>query len=169
MVLFHLSPFKDFKRFRLHGVERKYRDGFGELPSYGRFVALTPRLFAPFHVLIHSLSGAETGIHIADSTRLAVRANPRTSRNRMFKDLVARGRSMMGWVFEVKLHVVMNHKGALMAITITPGDTDDRGPLENRVAGLEGKLLADKGDISKNPSHGSGKRACIRSPAVAGT
>ncbi len=43
MVLFPLSPFKDFKRFRLHGVERKHRDCFGELPSYGRFVALTPR------------------------------------------------------------------------------------------------------------------------------
>ena len=122
MVLLHLSPFKDFKRFWLHGVERKYRDCFGELPSYGRFVALTPRLFAPFRVLIHSLSGAETGIHIADSTRLAVRANPHISRNRVFKGLAARGRSTMGWIFGVKLHVMMNHKGALMAITLTPGD-----------------------------------------------
>ena len=169
MMSFHLSPFKDFKHFWLHGVERKYRDCFGKLPSYGRFIALTPRLFAPFHVLIHSLSGAETGIHIADSTRLAIRANPRISRNRVFKDLAARGPSTMGRVFGVKLHVVMNHKGELMAITITPGDADDRGPLETMVAGLAGKLLADKGDISKTSSHGSGKRACIRSPAVAGT
>ncbi len=115
------------------------------------------RLFAPFRVLIHSLSGKETGLHIADSTRLAVQANPRISRNRVFKDLATRGRSTMGWIFGVKLHVVMNHKGALMAITITPGDTDDRRPPGNRVAGPEGKLLADKGDISKTPSHGSGK------------
>ncbi len=36
-----------------------------------------------------------------------------------------------------------------MAIKITPGNTDDRAPLPDMVAGLEGKLLADKGYISK--------------------
>jgi len=149
MVLFHLSPFKDFKHFWVHGVEQKYRDCFGELPSYARFVALMPRLFAPFCVLIHSLSGEQTGIYIADSTKLAVCANPRISRNRTFKGLAARGHSTMGWFFGFKLHVVMNHKGELMAIKITPGNTDDRAPLEDMVAGLEGKLLADKGYISR--------------------
>ena len=149
MVLFHLSPFKDFKHFWVHGVEQKYRDCFGELPSYARFVALMPRLFAPLCVLIHSLSGEHTGIYIADSTKLAVCANPRISRNRTFKGLAARGRSTMGWFFGFKLHVVMNHKGELMAIKITPGNTDDRAPLEEMAAGLEGKLLADKGYISK--------------------
>lgn len=149
MVLFHLSPFKDFKHFWVHGVEQKYRDCFGEVPSYARFVALMPRLFAPFCVLIHSLSGEQTGIYIADSTKLAVCANPRISRNRTFKGLAARGHSTMGWFFGFKLHVVMNHKGELMAIKITPGNTDDRAPLQDMVAGLEGKLLADKGYISK--------------------
>ena len=149
MVLFHLSPFKDFKHFWVHGVEQKYRDCFGDLPSYARFVALMPRLFAPFCVLIHSLSGEETGIYIADSTKLAVCANPRISRNRTFKGLAARGHSTMGWFFGFKLHVVMNHKGELMAIKITPGNTDDRAPLEDMVADLEGKVLADKGYISK--------------------
>ena len=149
MVLFHLSPFKDFKHFWVHGVEQKYRGCFGDLPSYGRFVALMPRLFAPLCVLIHSLSGEETGIYVADSTKLAVCANPRISRNRTFKGLAARGHSTMGWFFGFKLHVVMNHKGELMAMKITPGNTDDRAPLEDMVAGLEGKLLADKGYISK--------------------
>ena len=149
MVLFHLSPFKDFKHFWVHGVEQKYRDCFGDLPSYGRFVALMPRLFAPFCVLIHSLSGEETGIYIADSTKLAVCANPRISRNRTFTGLAARGHSTMGWFFGFKLHVVMNHRGELMAVKITPGNIDDRAPLEEMVAGLEGKLLADKGYISK--------------------
>ena len=149
MVLFHLSPFKDFKHFWVHGVEQKYRACFGDLPSYGRFVALMPRLFVPLCVLIHSLSGEETGIYIADSTKLAVCANPRISRNRTFKGLAARGHSTMGWFFGFKLHVVMNHKGDLMAIKVTPGNTDDRAPLQDMVAGLEGKLLADKGYISK--------------------
>ena len=77
MVLFHLSPFKDFKHFWLYGVEQKYRACFKDLPSYGRFVSLMPRLFAPLCVLLHSLCGEETGIYVADSTKLAVCANPR--------------------------------------------------------------------------------------------
>lgn len=149
MVLFHLSPFKDFKHFWVHGVEQKYRGWFGELPSYGRFVALMPRLFAPLCVLMHSLSGEETGIYVADSTKLAVCANPRINRNRTFKGLAARGHSTMGWFFGFKLHVVINHRGELMAIKITPGNTDDRAPLADMVAGLDGKLRADKGYISK--------------------
>ncbi len=47
------------------------------------------------------------------------------------------------------LYVVMNRAGALMAIGITPGNTDDRAALVEMVAGLEGKLLADTG-------HGAG-------------
>jgi hypothetical protein len=43
----------------------------------------------------------------------------------------------------------MNNRGELMAIKITPGNTDDRAPLPDMVAGLEGKLLADKGYISQ--------------------
>ena len=169
MVLFHLPPFRDFRHFRRYGVEQKYRDCFGELPSYGRFVALMPRPFAPFCVLIHSPCGEGTGIHIADSTGLAVCASPRIPRNRTFRGPAARGRSTMGRFPGFRPHVVMNHRGALMAIRITAGKTDDREPLENMVAGLEGKLLADSGHIPKPSSQGCGKEACIGSPACAGT
>ena len=99
---------------------------------------------------MHSLSGEKTGIYVADSTKLAVCANQRIYRNRTFESLAARGYSTMGWFYGFKLHVVMNHKGELMAIKITPGNTDDRAPLEEMVNGLKGKLFADKGYISKN-------------------
>ena len=79
MVLFHLSPFKDFKHFWNYGVEQKYRAYFGEIPSYGRFVSLMPRLFIPFCVLMHSLTGDQTGIYVADSTKIAVCHNLRIS------------------------------------------------------------------------------------------
>ncbi len=55
MVLFHLSPFKDFKHYWIYGVEQKYRDCFGNLPSYGRFVSLMPRLMVPFCILFDKL------------------------------------------------------------------------------------------------------------------
>ena len=39
VVLFHISAYKDFKRFRLYGLTQQYRDCFAELPRCGRFGA----------------------------------------------------------------------------------------------------------------------------------
>ena len=150
MVLFHLSPFKTFKDFWIYGIEQKYRDSFDSLPSYGRFVALIPRLFMPFCLLLHNLRGEETGIYIADSTKLAVCHNQRISRNRVFKGIASRGRSSMGWFYGFKLHLVMNDRGEIMAVKITPGNVDDRTVLAEMTRNLQGKILADKGYISKD-------------------
>src|SRR5690349_14896692 len=57
VVLFHLSPYKNFKTFYLYGIGVQYRECFRDLPHYDRFVSLMPRLFVPLMVLLHSLSG----------------------------------------------------------------------------------------------------------------
>ena len=72
MVLFHLSPFKDFKNFWIYGVEQKYRDCFGDIPSYGFCVSLMPRLMMPLCVLLQCFSGDETGVYFVDSTKLPI-------------------------------------------------------------------------------------------------
>src|SRR3954453_7966528 len=66
MVLFHLSPYKHFKVFYLYGIGCQHRACFRALPHYDRFVSLMPRLFALLMVLLHSLSGEETGIYFGD-------------------------------------------------------------------------------------------------------
>jgi len=149
MVLFHVSGFRCFKLFYLYGVCKQHRQLFADLPSYGRFVSLMPRLFMPLCMLLHHLSGEETGIYVADSTCLPVCHNRRISRNRVFEGLAARGRSTMGWFFGFKLHVVINDKGEIMALKITPGNKDDRAVLGAMTRDLKGKIFADKGYISK--------------------
>ena len=58
----------------------------------------------------------------------------------------------MGWFFGFKLHLICNEKGELLNFMITPGDIDDRKPLEYKafIEFIQGKLVGDKGYISKN-------------------
>jgi hypothetical protein len=49
-----------------------------------------------------------------------------------------------------KLHLVINHKGQIMAAKVTSGNVDDRIPLAKITEGLTGKCYADKGCIGNN-------------------
>jgi hypothetical protein len=149
MVLFHLSAYKNFKTFYLHGIGCQYRACFRDLPHYDRFISRMPRLFVPLMVLLHSLSGEETGIYFGDSSKLAVCHNRRIDRHRVFDGLAARGKTSMGWFYGLKLHLVINHKGQIMALKITPGNTADSTVLDEITQHLRGKLYADKGSISR--------------------
>jgi IS5 family transposase len=147
MVLFHLSPYKNFKTFYLYGIGCQHRGCFRALPHYDRFVSLMPRLFVPLMVLLHSLSGEQTGVYFADSTKLAVCHNRRIHRHKVFDGLAACGKTSMGWFFGLKLHFVINHKGQIMALKITPGNTADSTVLDEITQLLAGKIYADKGYI----------------------
>jgi hypothetical protein len=149
MVLFHLSAFKHFKAFYHYGIGQQHRACFGDLPHYDRFVSLMPRLFVPLMVLLHSMSGEPSGIYFADSTKLAVCHNRRIHRHKVFDGLAARGKTSMGWFYGLKLHFVINHKGQIMALKITPGNTADSTVLDEITRQLRGKLYADKGYIGR--------------------
>lgn len=149
MVLFHVSPCKVFKYFYIHHVGELHKKDFPKLISYNRFVQLMPRLFVPLCILLQSLFGEKTGIYIADPTALPVCHNKRINRNRVFKGLAERGKTTMGWFYGVKLHLVINHKGSIVAVKITPGNVDERTILDEMTRHLKGYLFADKGFISK--------------------
>jgi hypothetical protein len=149
VVLFHLSPFKHFKAFYRYGIGQQHRACFGDLPHYDRFVSLMPRLFVPLMVLLHSLSGEQTGVYFADSTKLAVCHNRRIGRHRVFDGLAARGKTSMGWFYGLKRHFVINHKGQAVALRITPGNTADSTVLDEMTRHLAGKLYADKGYVGR--------------------
>jgi hypothetical protein len=96
--------------------------------------------------------GRCTGISIIDSTPIKV-CHPRRERShRTFKALAAKGKSSTGWFFGFKLHLVINDRGEIILFQLTPGNVDDREPLNNKCfhEKLHGKLFADKGYISQD-------------------
>lgn len=149
ILLFHRSPCKNFKYF-YESYLQLYKHEFPKLVSYNRFLELMPRSFPYFLLLLASLMDKEDKIHFIDSTPLPVCHNKRISRHKVFKDLACRGKSTMGWFFGFKLHLIINRRGRLAAVTITPGNTDDRTPVRKLVKGLKGFLFADRGYISSS-------------------
>ena len=83
---------------------------------------------------------------------LRVCRNQRIHIHKVFKGIAQRGKCSMGWFFGFKLHLICNERGELLNFMITPGDVDDRKPLEYKafVEFIYGKLVGDKGYISKN-------------------
>ena len=69
--------------------------------------------------------------------------------HKVFKEIAQRGKCSLGWFFGFKLHLICNEKGKLLNFMITPGDVDDRKPMEYKafVEFVYGKLVGDKGYI----------------------
>ena len=144
MILFHGSGYRCLKHFYLEHVTNHLRHLFPELVSYNRFVELEKEVAIPLALFIKKvLLGKCTGISFVDSTPLRVCKNQRIHIHRTFKGIAQRGKCSMGWFFGFKLHLICNEKGEVLNFMITPGDVDDRKPLEYKafVEFLYGKLV----------------------------
>jgi hypothetical protein len=84
-----------------------------------------PRILAALMVLLYSFFSQSQGISYMDSTSLAVCHPKRISRNKVFKGFAALGKTTKGWFLGLKLHIIINEKGGLMRIKLTPGNVDD--------------------------------------------
>jgi hypothetical protein len=117
--------------------------------TYERFVVLMPSAFGPLSAYLKSLYGKCSGISFLDSTALAVCDNHRIHTHKVFEGVAERGKGSMGWFYGLKLHLVVNDRGEILACQVTPGNTDDRKPVTALCKGLFGKLVADRGYISQ--------------------
>ena len=73
----------------------------------------------------------------------------RDRQHKVFENLAARGKTSVDWFFGFKLHLVVNHRGELLNLLVTPGNTDDCTPVLKLLQQLFGKVFADKGYISQ--------------------
>ncbi|RUQ78105.1 IS982 family transposase [Legionella septentrionalis] len=149
VILFHLSHYRTFKDYYRDCVQEDLRSYFPDLVSYNRFTEIMSSVLIPLTAYLYSRLGEKTGLYYVDSTPLEVCHNKRIYRHKTFEGIAERGKTSMGWFFGFKLHVVINHKGELVAFCITKGNVDDRIPLEPLFKNLEGLAAGDKGYLSK--------------------
>jgi hypothetical protein len=149
MVLFHQSGYRNLKQFYLEFVCRYLESEFPNLVSYNRFVEFERDALVPLSAYLQTRRGQCTGISFIDSTKLAVCKNLRIPQHRQFTGIAQRGKTTLGWFYGFKLHLVVSDCGELLAWQVTPGNIDDRRPVEKLARRLFGKLFGDLGYLSE--------------------
>ena len=149
LIAFHQSCYRNFKTYYQEKVQTEWTDAFPDLVSYQRFIEWIPGTLVPMCAYLRSCFGSCSGISFMDSTSLRVCHNRRIERNKVFENIAARGRTSVDWFFGFKLHLVVNDRGELLNIMLTPGNTDDRTPVPKLLQQLFGKVFADKGYVSQ--------------------
>jgi transposase len=150
LIRFHQSHYRDFKAYYLQYVSVHLRSEFPKLVSYSRFVDLIPSVLVPLSAYLEACRGTCNGLSFVDSTKLTVCHNRRIKQHRVFAGLAERGKDSVDWFYGFKLHLVINDCGELLACRLTPANIDDRRPVPQMAQRLFGKLIGDKGYLSKN-------------------
>lgn len=151
LINFHQSHYRNFKAYYLEYVLPHLRSEFPGLVSYTRFVDYIPSTIIPLCAYFKSSClGNCTGISFIDSTSIDVCLNQRIASHKVFAGLAERGKTSTGWFFGFKLHLVINDRGELLNVKVTPANVDDRKPVPDLVDKLFGKIIGDKGYISKS-------------------
>jgi hypothetical protein len=149
LVLFHGSNYRTFKHFYLDHVGGPLRGEFPALPSYGRFVERIPQAFAALTCYLQTRMAPCSGVSFIDSTPLRVCHNLRINSHKVMAGLARRGKTSTGWFYGFKLHLVISDRGELLSVCFTPGNVSDLKTAPKLAEGLFGKLVGDKGYISR--------------------
>lgn len=150
LIHFHQSHYRNFKAYYCEHVLLHLRREFPGLVSYTRFVDFIPSALLPLCAYFrHTCLGDCTSLSFIDSTSLEVCLTQRIASHKVFAGFAERGKTSTGWFFGFKLHLVINDRGELLNVQLTPGNVDDRKPVPRLVRKLFGKVFGDKGYVSK--------------------
>lgn len=152
VIAFHQSAYRHFKAFYTQLVLVQWRDAFPGLVSYQRFIEWMPSTVLPLCAYLRQCFGTCTGVSFIDSTSLHVCHIRRARSNKVFKTLAEWGKTSVGWFYGFKLHLVINERGELLNMALTPGNTDDRKPVIRLLGSLRGKVFGDRGYIDNTLS-----------------
>jgi hypothetical protein len=149
LIIFQMIGYRNFKTFYEGFLLRYWSEYFPDLPSYTRFVELIPRAIMPLILFTSLNSGKRSGIYYIDSSCLPTCHIKRSKRHHTFKDVAKYGKTSVGWFFGLKLHLIINDIGELIAFKITQGNRSDIKTAQPMLAKLKGLAFGDKGYIGK--------------------
>jgi hypothetical protein len=149
LVMFQMIRYRDFKTFYCGFLEKYWKDCFPGLPCYARFIELKKRAIFPMTLFTQLKGGKRTGIYYIDSSCLPVCHLKRSKRNKVFDGIAEYGKTSVGWFLGLKLHLVTNDKGELMAFKLTKGNRHDSAEAASLLGALKGLAFGDKGYICK--------------------
>ena len=149
LIMFQMSKFRDFKNFYNGLLCVYYKSYFPGAPSYERFVNLMKRAIFPLTIFTQFKGGKKTGIYYIDSSCLPVCHLKRSKRHKTFDAIADYGRTSVGWFFGLKLHIVTNNLGELLAFKITRGNRHDCKEAQSLLKNLQGLAFGDKGYLGK--------------------
>lgn len=150
LVWYHQSGYKCLKAFYLEKICRHHQAEFPNLCSYRRFVQLQARCVMPLFFYLLAKRGHCTGISFIDATGLKVCHNLRIPSHRVFRDSAERDKSSTGWYYGFKLHLAINECGEILGFYLTAANVDERKTADWVTQNLWGKLIGDRGYISKD-------------------
>jgi Transposase DDE domain len=149
LIMFQMTRFRDFKMFYQGFLQNYWQVYFPKLPTYPRFIVLMKRAIFPLVLFTYLHGGKRTGIYYLDSSCLPVCHLKRSKRHQTFDAIADYGRTSVSWFFGLKLHIVTNNQGELMAFTITRGNRNDSKEAKSLLKSLQGLGFGDKGYIGK--------------------
>lgn len=102
--------------------------------------------------LLYSVSKSEkTGLYFIDSKKLPVCHLRREKSHKVFDRIARKGKTSTGWFFGLKIHLIINNLGEIVAFDLTSGNVADNNQklLQELLNGLDGYCVGDKGYFTK--------------------
>lgn len=141
---------KDYYRYL-----KSHHDGvtIGSLPNYKNFMKNVHALAGYaviFLEVVRKYCKHGVKLQFADSTKLKVCEIKREFSHKVAKGVAAKSKSIMGWYYGFKLHLVVDKDGQVLAWRITTATMDDRKGLALVWHELTGMIVADAGYLGAN-------------------
>lgn len=121
--------------------------------SYNRFVVALNRtakyLGKIISAIMQLLSKTSHLVKFTDSTDLPVCLNKNGKSHRTMTGLAAWSKTGKGWFYGLKLHLTSDVGSKVLALKLTPGNSDDRSIFRQMNEKLRGLFVADAGYVSE--------------------
>lgn len=152
-LYYHHSGYSTFKDYYEKHVQYFLKRDFKKLVSYNRFIELRKAILGALLIFLTTkkLSICD-GYSIIDSSKLEACHIRRASSHKTLASIAKKGKTSTGWFYGLKVHLVSNYKGELLAFCISPGNVSDNNKdiLMKITQNISGLLFGDKGYIVNN-------------------